>query len=51
MFTVKVFSGGLLVDEQDFATKAQAEDFASDAQDLGFKVRVETSKVNDNAYA
>jgi hypothetical protein len=42
MFTVTVFSGGLLIDEQEFASFEQADEFASESQDLGFKVRFDT---------
>jgi hypothetical protein len=49
MFVVKVFSGGLLVDEHTFASMAAAATFADEAQDLGFKVRI-AEKQAEYAY-
>ena len=37
--TVRVMSGNCIVDEQTFPTEDLAIAFASDQQDLGFKVR------------
>ena len=37
--TVRVLSGECIIDEQEFTTEDLAVAFASEQQDLGFKVR------------
>jgi hypothetical protein len=38
--TVLVYSGTVIIDEQDFDDEAVGQAFADEMQDLGFKVRV-----------
>lgn len=42
--TVLVYSGTVIIDEQDFEIDTEGQAFADEMQDLGFKVRI-----SDNA--
>lgn len=48
MIKVSVYSGDMLIEEEEFIFASTAEEYASGWQDAGFTVRLDENKENQN---